>query len=145
MNATSRSPVRREVSIADLAVDDDLDGHVGQRLPAERVRPPQARCGDVQRPLDVVAAGSEGVLRLTDHVAVGGRADADRVGGEGVEAGVQAQVGSRVVGVAAQHAEAIDAHCTGVVDTHGAPETPGIPVAIDGLRVLQHSGDVSPP
>ena len=145
VNATSRRPVRRDVwSLTSPSMTTSTRTSVSGWL-AERVRPPQARRGDVERPLDVVDAGGQGVLGLADDVAVGGRADADGVGGEGVEAGVEAQVGTRLVGVAAQHAQAIDAHGAGVVDAHGAPQTAGVPVAVDGLGVLQHARDVAPP
>ena len=41
---------------------------------------------------------------------------------------MQAEVGTGLVGVAAQHAQAVDAHGAGVVDAHGAPEPAGVPL-----------------
>ena len=82
---------------------------VGEVLLAEGVRPPQRATVDVERPLDVVRAGRHRVLGLADDDAVGGRAHADRAGASTVEAGVEPQVGAGVVGVAAQHAEPVDA------------------------------------
>ena len=84
-------------------------------------------------------AGRQGVLGLPDDLAVSGGADADGVGRECVEAGVEAQVGARLVGIAAQHAQPIDAHGAGLMDAHGAPETAGIPVVVDRLGLLQHA------
>ena len=140
---TQAGPARRPV--ADLAVDDDFDTDVGERLPAERMRPPQRRRGDVERPLDVVAAGGDGVFGLADDLTVGGSAHSHGVDRQRVQAGVQAKVGTGFVGVAAQHPQAVDANGAGLVDAHGAPQTARVPLAVDGLGVLQHPGDVASP
>ena len=144
VNATLAESRSTRRLVADLAVDDDLDTHVGERLGAERMRPPQARRRDVQRPLDVVHPCRQGVLGFPDDLAVSGGADADRVCRECVEAGVESQVGARFVGIATQHAQLIDAHSAGLMDAHGAPQAARIPVVVDRLGLLQHARDVAP-
>ena len=73
-------PGASRATVADLAVDEQLDVDVGERLVTERPRPPQAWPVDVERPLDLVGPGSERVLRLADDAAVGRRAHADQSG-----------------------------------------------------------------
>ena len=145
VNATSRSPVRRDVIVADLAVDDDLDSHLGQRLPAERVRPPQPRARRCRATTRCRCCRRPGCARSRRRPAPSADVRMRTVSvGESVEAGVQAQVGAGLVGVATQHTKSIDAHGAGVVDAHGAPQATGVPVVVDGLGVLQHAGDVAP-
>ena len=130
--------------VAHLVVDHHVDADLGQWLVAQRSRPPQPGLGEVERPVDLVAALGEGVLGLADHLAVARGAQQHRTGVGRVEAGVQAQVGAGLVGIPAQHAEPVDAHRTGVVDADGAPQAAGVPVPVDRLGVLEQPGDVVP-
>jgi hypothetical protein len=85
------------------------------------------------------------VLGLADDVAVRRRPHAHRAGDVAVEPGVEPQVGPRVVGVTAQHAEAVELDRAGVVHEHRPPDATRVPVAVDGLGVLEEAGDVAPP
>ena len=53
-------------------------------------------------------------------------------------------MGAGLVGVAAQHAEAVELHRPGVVDEHRPPQAARVPVAGDRLGVLEQPGDVAP-
>ena len=66
--------------VAELAVDDDLDLDVGQRLIAERAWPPQRRVGDVEVPVHLVETARHVSLILEHEGAVDERADRYRGG-----------------------------------------------------------------
>ena len=53
-------------------------------------------------------------------------------------------MGAALVGVAAQHPEAIELGGPGVVEEHRAPQPARVPVAVDRLGVLEQPGDVAP-
>ena len=132
-------------AIAGHAVDEQLDVDLGERLGAEGAGPPELGPIEVERPLDLVDAGGEGMLGLAHRHAVGRGAQADGAGGVTVDAGVEADMGPALVGITAQHPEAIELGRPGVVQEHRTPESARVPVAVDRLGVLEQPGDVAPP
>ena len=130
--------------VAELAVDEQVDADVGQRLVAEPARPPQAGLVDVERPLDLVDAGGEGVLGLGHGHAVGGRAHPHRAGDVGVDARRRARTWARFSS-ASRHSTRSRSSFAGPVSytSTGRPQPAGVPVAVDGLGVLQQPGDVA--
>ena len=137
-------PGPARAAIARLAVDDDHHVDRRQRLVAERTRPPQLRVADVERPVDLVEAGRQPAFVVGNDDTVDEREQRDSPRSVAVESRRQQHVGARLVGVAAQHAEAVDAHGPGVVHVHRAPDAARVPRAVDAVPVLEHAGDRAP-
>ena len=77
------------------------------------------------------------------HVAVDQGPDGDGALRIAVEMRRQANMGAPVVGVAAQHAQPLDADRAGVVHVDGPPEAARVPAAIETIPVLEDAGDVA--
>ena len=143
-HATSRSPVRRDRrSLTSPSTSSSTSMSVSGWAPSARGHH-SARPVDVERPLDLVGrrrrAGARSRRRRRRRRSCA-RGPSGRVA---VEAGVQPEVGTDLVGVAAQHAQAVELHRTGVVHEHRPPQPARVPVAVDGLGVLEHARDVAP-
>ena len=115
-HATSRRPVRRDAPVADLAVDEQLDVDVGERLVAERPRPPQPRAGRCRATTrsrwSRRRAGARSRRRpRRRRSCAGARCRATSLSRRACET----EVGPGLVGVAAQHAQAVELDRPGVV------------------------------
>ena len=138
-------PGARDSAVADHAVDEDLDVDVGQRLVAERPRPPQLRLVDVEVPVDLVDASGERLLGLADDRRRRRSCTPATVRAPSLSSrACEPQVGAGVVDVAAQHPAGGRADRPGVVDPHRPPQPAGVPVGSSGVPVLEHPGDVAP-
>ena len=84
----------------------------------------------------------ERLLVLVEQHAVDAGADTHRACGVAVEPGVQAQVGPGVVGVAAQHPAAVDAHRPGRRRSAPAATARRGSSRVDRVPVLEDAGDV---
>ena len=141
--ATSRRPVRRDRrSLTSPSTSSSTSMFVSGWSPSARGHH-SSRPIDVQRPLDLVVAGGDRVLGLADEHSRRGRAHADRPRRVAVEAGIQPEVGTDLVGVTAQDAQSIELGRPGVVHEHGSPQATGVPRSVDGVGVLEDAGDVA--
>ena len=139
-----RSPTRRRRLSLAVAVDEHLDREFGQWLLTEFERPPQLGVADVDRPLQFVAAARDDRSLLVDDVAVPPGDHDDLVVRIAVERRREDDVRALLVGVAAQHAEPVDAHRAGVEHPHRAPQATGVPAVGEPVPALQDAGDVRP-
>ena len=130
--------------VARRAVDEHLDPHVRQRLATHRPRPPQLRLHDVEIPGDLVDTGGERMVLLGEYHAVDRAAHPHRSSGVAVEPSRDAQVGPGVVGIAAHHPAASDAHRSGELDAHASPQATGVPMTVVHRAVLQRADHRSP-
>ena len=86
------------------------------------MRPPQGRLEDVDVPLDLILAQRKDVVLLIVHVAVDQGPDSNGALDITVEMRRQANMGTPIVGIPAQHAEPLDADRAGVVHVDGSPD-----------------------
>ena len=143
-HATSRSPVRRaRRSLSSPSTNTSTSMSVSGCSPSARGHHRRGRSTSSDQSISLTPAASGCSVSPTTAPSRG-RAHAHRAGDVAVEPGVQAQVGAGVVGVAAQHAQPLELHRSGVVDEHRPPETARVPVPGDGLGVLEQPGDVAP-
>ena len=142
--ATSRSPVRRERrSLSSPSTNSSTSMSVSGWSPSACGHHSRGRStsSDHSISLTPAASGCSVSPTTTPSADVRTRTVRARVA---VEAGVQAQVGAGLVGVAAQHAQPVELDRPGVVHEHGTPDAPRVPVPVDGLGVLEQTGDVAP-
>ncbi len=130
-------------TVAQLAVDEHLDGDHRQRLVAERSRPPQRRVGRGRCSIRGRSRHSPPPAwsRRAARPSISVRITIGRCASLSSRA-VDAQVGAAGVGIAAQHAQSIDAHRPGVVEPHRAPQPARVERPVEPFRLLQHPGDV---
>ncbi len=129
--------------VAGLVVDGHRHLELTQRLVAERARPPQLRVVHAEGPFDRVGALGQRVLQLPLDVAVQRRADPNRTGVVAVQLGPDHDVGAGRIGVAAQDAQAVDAHRPGPFDPHPAPQPARVPRGVHAVPVLEDPGQVA--
>ena len=119
----------------------DLDRRLVERLVAHGVGPPQGGALDGHRPLHPVLPGGQGLLLdVLDGAHRGAQPDCRA--GRRVEHGQERH--DRPLGgcLAAEDAQAADAHSTGALEGHRPPDAPRVPVRVDVVGVLEHTGDV---
>jgi hypothetical protein len=118
-----------------------LDGHVAERLRAQRVGPPQRGSLDVDGPLDLVGARGQRMLDLVVDVA-DGRAQGHGRGVGCVELGGEPDDRAHVGCLAAERAQPADAHRARVLHANRPPDASGVPVGVEAVPVLEDAGDV---
>ncbi len=116
-------PVERR--IARLSVDSNLYVDVDEWLVAEGSGPPEPGLGKVEPPTDAVDPLGESASGPVNLLAVDGGDHLGLATSVAVEGEPKEQVGAGVVGIAAQHAEPVDANRAGVDDTHGSGQPDG--------------------
>ena len=134
-------PGEHVVPVAQHSVEAHLHRHCGQRLVAQAPRPPQPRAGHVEVPGQLVAALGQRVIVFGQHVAVDHRGHLHPAGAIAVEASGEAEMRPTVVGVAAQHAAAIDLHRAGGADRDGSPQATRVPIGREGRAALEGAGE----
>jgi hypothetical protein len=118
-----------------------LHQDVLQGLAAQRPGPPQRRSLDGDGPLDVVAAGGQGLGQMVVDVA--DRAAHHHGAGLGrLEVGPEDHHRPLGGGLAAQHAEVADADRAGLLDPHRSPDAAGVPGVVEAVPVLEDAGEV---
>ena len=138
-----RSPVRTERRWLGSPARRHVDGHVVQRLVAERVGPPQRRPFDGDLPADLVLTGGERLLQLecsvpcrpSSRVAVVAAAASSRRGPAAPPAPADAS----------GHRTRRRLMRTGPVslEADGSPDAARVPVRVEAVPVLEHAGDVA--
>ena len=142
--ATSRSPVRRERrSLTSPSTSSSTSMSLSGWSPSARGHHRAGRSTSSDHSISLVPAATGCSVSPTSTPAAVVRTRTVRATSLSRQHR-EAEVGTGLVGVAAQHAEAIELGRTGVVDEHRPPQAARVPGPVDGLGVLEDAGDVAP-